>query len=176
MEVAAAEEEEDAGRRGTRQPGTTGTTLGAVGAEEERIHWGIPGRAADQSRDGWLEQRGTKLFNLLSRRKLLSYENCRSCCRPKPSPNCHLCSAPPLEERCSLQRRRSRGIPCSRREINCFLEKSMSPRSLGGVFTAVCRGLFGIRGRGRGGRLVTLSRRALIVPRFRAQRTLDSLP
>ena len=59
MEVAAAEEE-DVGRRGTRQPGTTGTTPGAVGAEEERIHWGIPGRAADQIRDGWLEQRVTK--------------------------------------------------------------------------------------------------------------------
>ena len=54
--------------------------VGAVGVEEGRSHWGIPGRAADQSRDGWLEQRGTKLFNLLSRRKLLSYENCRSCC------------------------------------------------------------------------------------------------
>ena len=61
MEVAAAEEEvEDAGRRGTRRPGTTRKTLGAVGAEEGRIHWGIPGRAADQIRDGWLEQRVTK--------------------------------------------------------------------------------------------------------------------
>ena len=61
MEVAAAAEEvEDAGRRGTRRPGTTGTTLGAVGVEEGRSHWGIPGRAAGQNRDGWLEQRVTK--------------------------------------------------------------------------------------------------------------------
>ena len=60
MEVAEAAEVEDAGRRGTRRPGTTRTTLGAVGAEEGRIHWGILGRAADQNRDGWLEQRVTK--------------------------------------------------------------------------------------------------------------------
>ena len=58
-EVEAEAEEEDAGR-GTRQPGRRETTpRAAAGAtaveEEEGIHWSIRERAADTSRDGWLE-------------------------------------------------------------------------------------------------------------------------
>ena len=57
MEVAAAAEAEDAARRGTRQPGTRETTPRAAAAAEgeEGIHWGIRERAAERSRDGWLE-------------------------------------------------------------------------------------------------------------------------
>ena len=52
-EVEAAAAAEDAGR-GNRQPGTRETTLRAA-VEEEGIHWSIRERAADKSRDGWLE-------------------------------------------------------------------------------------------------------------------------